>query len=81
MISLRVESDNHLCVSERLAFLEFFAGGGMARLGLTPDFNCEFAKDKDPTKSNIYRRNYGHNQFLEGDVNQLNVADFGAAGG
>ncbi|MEM8634805.1 MAG: DNA cytosine methyltransferase [Pseudomonadota bacterium] len=66
-------------MSERLAFLEFFAGGGMARLGLTPDFNCVFANDNDPTKSNIYRRNFGHNHFLEGDVNQLNVGDIPAA--
>lgn len=34
---------------------EFFAGGGLARLGLEPDFACTFANDIDPAKANAYR--------------------------
>jgi hypothetical protein len=29
----------------RFAFFEFFAGGGIARLGLGAEWKCEFAKD------------------------------------
>jgi DNA (cytosine-5)-methyltransferase 1 len=41
-----------------LTFYEFFAGGGMARLGLGRDWNCLFANDFDPTKAETYRRNF-----------------------
>ena len=34
---------------------EFFAGGGLARLGLEPDFACVFANDIDPAKALAYR--------------------------
>ena len=29
------------------AFLEFFAGGGMARIGLGPSWRCLFANEND----------------------------------
>ena len=32
-------------------FYEFFAGGGMARTGLGPDWRCLFANDFDPGKA------------------------------
>jgi DNA (cytosine-5)-methyltransferase 1 len=51
-------------------FLEFFAGGGMARLGLGEGWTCAFANDFDPVKAATYRANFpeaeGH--FHEGDV-------------
>lgn len=51
-------------------FLEFFAGGGMARLGLGEGWACAFANDFDPVKAATYRANFpdaeGH--FHEGDV-------------
>ena len=34
---------------------EFFAGGGLARLGLEPDFACVFANDLDPSKAGARR--------------------------
>ena len=39
-------------------FLEFFAGGGMARLGLGPGWSCLFANDFDPVKGAAYRANF-----------------------
>ena len=42
----------------RPTFLEFFAGGGMARQGLTGLFDCAFANDFDPMKCAAYRSNY-----------------------
>jgi len=32
------------------SFYEFFAGGGMARLGLGEGWSCAFANDFDPVK-------------------------------
>ena len=40
------------------SFYEFFAGGGMARLGLGDGWSCAFANDFDPVKSATYRANF-----------------------
>ncbi|MFF0637973.1 DNA cytosine methyltransferase [Nocardia sp. NPDC004151] len=44
------------------SFYEFFAGGGMARAGLTKSGNwdCLFANDIDEKKAASYRANWGH---------------------
>lgn len=59
-----------------LQFYEFFAGGGMARLGLGAAWTCAFANDFDPAKAATYRDNFpaaaGH--FHEGDVWKLDPA-------
>jgi DNA (cytosine-5)-methyltransferase 1 len=36
-------------------FYEFFAGGGMARAGLGPSWQCLFANDRSNTKGASYR--------------------------
>lgn len=58
-------------------FYEFFAGGGMARLGLGEAWSCAFANDFDPVKAATYRANFpdaaGH--FHQGDVWALTTAD------
>lgn len=60
-----------------LSFYEFFAGGGMARLGLGEGWDCRFANDFDPVKAATYRANFpdaaGH--FHEGDVFRLAAGD------
>jgi DNA (cytosine-5)-methyltransferase 1 len=38
-------------------FYEFFAGGGMARAGLSTGWECLFANDFDHKKCTVYRRN------------------------
>jgi DNA (cytosine-5)-methyltransferase 1 len=50
---------------------EFFAGGGLARLGLEPDFRCVFANDIDPAKAAAYRRAFGDGELREGDIWKL----------
>lgn len=49
-------------------FYEFFAGGGMARLGLGDEWQCLFANDFDPLKAATYRANFEHDHFQEGDI-------------
>lgn len=51
-------------------FYEFFAGGGMARLGLGTRWRCLFANDFDAVKAATYRENFqdADQHFHEGDV-------------
>jgi DNA (cytosine-5)-methyltransferase 1 len=56
-------------------FYEFFAGGGMARVGLGERWRCIFANDFDPVKAATYRANFGADHFHEGDVFDLTAAD------
>lgn len=53
-----------------LGFYEFFAGGGMARLGLGEAWSCLYANDFDPLKAATYRDNHpdAAEHFHEGDV-------------
>lgn len=56
-------------------FLEFFAGGGMARLGLGDAWTCAFANDFDAVKAATYRANFADaaEHFQEGDVFALSA--------
>lgn len=54
---------------------EFFAGGGLARLGLDGDFSCVFANDIDAAKASAYRRAFGDDTMRQGDVWSLTPAD------
>ncbi len=54
---------------------EFFAGGGLARLGLEPDFACAFANDIEPTKAAAYRAAFAGDDMRVGDIWKLNAAD------
>jgi DNA (cytosine-5)-methyltransferase 1 len=55
-------------VSRPFAFYEFFAGGGMARLGLGRGWDCLFANDFDALKAQTYRDNFGGDHLHAGDV-------------
>jgi len=59
----------------RHGFYEFFAGGGMARAGLGPDWQCLFANDFDPKKAAAYRANWGNEEMWCGDVAQVRAAN------
>lgn len=63
------------------SFYEFFAGGGMARLGLGPGWDCLFANDFDAVKAGTYRRNFtdAAEHLVEGDVWRLSAADLPGA--
>src|SRR5664280_1417948 len=54
---------------------EFFCGGGMARLGLGPDWTCRFANDRDAAKAQAYIANFGADHFNGADVASLTLAD------
>jgi DNA (cytosine-5)-methyltransferase 1 len=55
-------------------FYEFFAGGGMARLGLGAGWHCAFANDFDAQKAASYRQHFAPADELRfGDVRQLTV--------
>ena len=56
-------------------FYEFFAGGGMARLGLGPDWNCLLANDIDHKKAAVYRANFGDTQIKCKDIYNLTSSD------
>lgn len=56
-------------------FYEFFAGGGMVRAGLGPNWSCLFANDIDPIKGASYERNWGAAGLHIADVASLTAKD------
>jgi DNA (cytosine-5)-methyltransferase 1 len=57
-------------------FYEFFAGGGMARAGLGPQWRCLFANDFDHKKSRIYLENWnGGTEMKTADIGSLATKD------
>ncbi len=55
---------------------EFFAGGGMARLGLGEGWDCAFANEWSSKKADAYRAQFGPSPELElADVARLTTAD------
>lgn len=55
---------------------EFFAGGGMARLGLGPTWKCTFANDSCEKKASAYRAFFGPSPELKlADVRRLTTKD------
>jgi len=61
-------------------YYDFFAGGGMAGLGLGPDWKCLFANDIDPKKAASYRRNHGGGaELLLKDVAKVALDDLPCA--
>lgn len=57
-------------------FYEFFAGGGMARLGLGPGWRCLFANDFSLKKVQAYRANFPPaDELIHGDVYNLTTVD------
>lgn len=56
-------------------FYEFFAGGGMARSGLGPDWQCLFANDFDQKKGASYALNWGGEHLKIGDVRDVETSE------
>ncbi len=61
-----------------LRYLEFFAGGGMARAGLGKNWLCCFANDFDPMKVATYTANWGAADIVCEDVAKLTAAQIPA---
>jgi DNA (cytosine-5)-methyltransferase 1 len=56
-------------------FLEFFAGGGMARAGLGDRWSCGFANDFDQMKADTYASNWGTEHLSVADVAEVQIGD------
>ena len=57
-------------------FAEFFAGIGLVREAIEPlGWQCVFANDIAPRKEEMYRRRFGGEHFLLGDIHDLGVGD------
>lgn len=59
------------------SFLEFFAGGGMARAGLGTGWECLLANDIDPKKAEAYRANWGGGDLVVCDIAEISAAQIG----
>lgn len=57
------------------SYYEFFAGGGMARAGLGPEWTCLFANDIDPKKGASYGANWGTEVLKVEDIGKLKAGD------
>jgi len=60
---------------KEFSFYEFFAGGGMVRAGLGPDWECVFANDFDSKKAESYIRNWGSADLHMKDVRSVCVSE------
>jgi DNA (cytosine-5)-methyltransferase 1 len=58
------------------SFYEFFAGAGMARVGLGENWNCLFANEFDVKKTEIYKQYWPAPEVLRiGDIGKLTSSD------
>ena len=57
--------------SGMMTFYEFFAGGGMARMGLGEKWQCFFANDNDRKKAEAYALNWGGADLSVGDIRDV----------
>lgn len=61
---------------EPFTFYEFFAGGGMARIGLGRQWRCLFANDCCEKKARSYRANFGGApELVVHDIRTLSASD------
>ncbi len=61
--------------SQPFPFYEFFAGGGMARLGLGPAWRCTFSNDNCAKKAAAYKAYFGDAELRVADVASLTPDD------
>ncbi len=65
---------------KKFEFYEFFAGGGMARLGLGSHWDCTFANEWCEKKASAYRAYFGRSEELKvTDVAKLGLQDLPGA--
>jgi DNA (cytosine-5)-methyltransferase 1 len=60
---------------QQFPFYEFFAGGGMARLGLGSEWRCTFSNDICEKKAAAYRAYFGDGELRVDDVANLKLKD------
>ena len=54
-----------------LQALDFFAGSGLVRLGLAPEFQTVWANDNSPAKREVYVANHPFDDFELGDIRNV----------
>ena len=54
-----------------LKALDFFAGSGLVRLGLEPDFDTVWANDVSEKKALVHHANFGSDAFLLRDIQEV----------
>ena len=59
VLCLKSASGESVTGMTQFTFVEFFAGGGMARAGLGDKWRCLFANDFDQKKVSTYEANWG----------------------
>lgn len=59
----------------QLKFYEFFAGGGMARVGLEPAWNCTFANDNSTIKALAYAARWGEGHLDTRSIDEVAATD------
>jgi DNA (cytosine-5)-methyltransferase 1 len=64
-----------MCTPSKPRALEFFAGGGLARLGLSSYFDVVWANDIDAGKAASWTGNFGPQGFVLGDIHQISATD------
>lgn len=62
-----------------LTALDFFAGSGLVRLGMSPVFETIWANDISEKKSSVYRANFPGDHFHLGDIKTIKGFDLPAA--
>ncbi len=75
----REQVESNRVADNQFPFFEFFAGGGMARLGLGPRWKCVFANEWCDKKAASYRTEFGDDVMKVDDVANLTLDDFPAA--
>ncbi len=58
---------------EPLTYLDFFAGAGLVRLGLEPTWSCVWANDIDNRKQEVYKAQFGEEEFCLDDVANIST--------
>jgi DNA (cytosine-5)-methyltransferase 1 len=54
---------------------EFFAGVGMVRVGLGPNWPCSFANDFSPQKASVYASNFGREHLVVRDIATITTSN------
>lgn len=74
LITSHANGDASAPENSLLKFYDFFAGAGMATLGLAPQWQCIWANDIDERKAKIYRDHFGCDHFIRDDVANISAA-------
>ena len=61
--------------SRALTALDFFAGSGLERVGLEPEFRTAGANDNCVKKAAVYAANFSPDGFFLGDIEKVKGAD------